>query len=126
MLPIMPGHVNSEKQSGGTYPLEGTMVLYPQKAPYSDPLRVLIYGDSTLPNGAALDNCISIGPEVPNDEWVIERMPSKRVLSCIAAIPDGTFMILNGANKVLLASAYRIPLTWMRFCMIRQNQWVKE
>ncbi|KAL1955708.1 hypothetical protein VTO42DRAFT_8180 [Malbranchea cinnamomea] len=97
-LPNMPGAVNNDK-GGRTYPLEGTMVLLPQHAPYTEPLGVLLCGGSTPFGGDALDNCVSIQPEVPNSEWVIERMPSKRVLTCMAGLPDGTFLILNGAKK---------------------------
>ncbi|KAM5480390.1 putative (methyl)glyoxal oxidase [Microsporum canis] len=97
-LPNMPGAVNNDA-GGRTYPLEGTMVLLPQRAPYTEPLGVLICGGSTPYGGDALDNCVSIQPEVPNSDWVIERMPSRRVLTCMAGLPDGTFLILNGAKK---------------------------
>ena len=78
-LPNIPGAVNNDA-GGRTYPLEGTMVLLPQKAPYTDPLGVLICGGSTPYGGDALDNCVSIQPEVPNAEWVIERMVSQTPL----------------------------------------------
>ncbi|KAK2832020.1 hypothetical protein FQN49_006935 [Arthroderma sp. PD_2] len=97
-LPNMPGAVNNDA-GGRTYPLEGTMVLLPQRAPYTEPLGVLICGGSTPYGGDALDNCVSIQPEVPNRDWLIERMPSRRVLTCMAGLPDGTFLILNGAKK---------------------------
>ncbi|EFW13530.1 copper radical oxidase [Coccidioides posadasii str. Silveira] len=97
-LPNMPGAVNND-EGGRTYPLEGTMVLLPQHAPYTDPLGVLLCGGSTPFGGNAIDNCVSIQPEVPNSKWVIERMPSKRVLTCMAGLPDGTFLILNGAKE---------------------------
>lgn len=94
----IPGGINSPTNSGRTYPLEGTMMLKPQTYPYDEPLGVLICGGSTV-YGQALDNCVSINPDVRDDEWVIERMPSKRVISCMTALPDGTFLILNGAHK---------------------------
>jgi hypothetical protein len=97
MLPNMPGAVN-DPLGGRTYPLEGSSVLLPQKAPFTDPLEVLICGGSTEGIMNALDNCVSIRPDVPDDEWVIERMPSKRVMSCMAPLPDGTFLIVNGAK----------------------------
>ncbi|KAA1470743.1 copper radical oxidase [Dentipellis sp. KUC8613] len=96
VLPNMPGSVNSFL-SGRTYPLEGSAVLLPQFAPYTDPVTVLICGGSNF--GIAVDNCVSISPEVDNATWTLERMPSKRVMSCMAALPDGTFMILNGAQQ---------------------------
>ncbi|PVH95878.1 copper radical oxidase [Periconia macrospinosa] len=97
-LPNPPGAVNNFL-SGRTYPLEGTAVILPQYAPYTDPVRVLVCGGSAAFSGAALDNCVSIAPDVPNAKWELERMPSQRVLSCMTALPDGTYMILNGAKS---------------------------
>lgn len=118
-LPNVPAAVN-RPDGGRTYPNEGTAVLLPQHAPYSDPLEVLICGGSTPYQGYALDNCVTIAPDVPNSNWTLERMvslplspsprnpsktdiirfqPSKRVMSCMAALPDGTYLILNGAHQ---------------------------
>ncbi|KFY34113.1 hypothetical protein V494_07045 [Pseudogymnoascus sp. VKM F-4513 (FW-928)] len=96
-LPNIPGAVNNPL-GGRTYPLEGTMVLLPQHAPYTEPLGVLICGGSTPFGGYAIDNCVSTVPEAANPKWVIEKMPSKRVMSCMTALPDGTYLILNGAH----------------------------
>jgi hypothetical protein len=79
ILPNVPATVN-DASGGRTYPLEGTQVLLPQYYPYDAPLEVLICG------GAA------------RQTWTIERMPSRRVMSCMATLPDGTFLILNGAE----------------------------
>lgn len=98
VLPAIPGAVNSPA-SGRTYPFEGTSVLLPQHAPYTDPLTVLICGGSGPGVAMALDNCVSIEPETPNANWTLERMPSQRVMSCMTALPDGTFLILNGAHQ---------------------------
>ncbi|GKT55210.1 wsc domain-containing protein [Colletotrichum tofieldiae] len=98
VLPQIPGSVNNPL-AGRTYPLEGTGVLLPQHAPYGDPLGVLICGGSTEGPGFALDNCVSIEPEGANPKWVLERMPSARVISCIAPLPDGTYLINNGAQQ---------------------------
>jgi len=98
-LPGMPGAVNNLYQAGRSYPMEGTAVLLPQYAPYTDPIEVLICGGSTIGAGIALDNCISIQPEVANPTWTIERMPSQRVMPCMVTLPDGTYMILNGAHQ---------------------------
>ncbi|TDL23452.1 hypothetical protein BD410DRAFT_838937 [Rickenella mellea] len=97
-LPNVPGAVNNFL-GGRTYPLEGTAVLHPQHAPYTDPLTVMTCGGSIPGPAIALDNCVSITPEVDNAQWVIERMPSKRVMTCMTALPDGTFLILNGAQQ---------------------------
>ncbi|KAG2002470.1 hypothetical protein CC2G_004661 [Coprinopsis cinerea AmutBmut pab1-1] len=97
VLPNMPGAVN-DFLGGRTYPLEGAMIPIPQHAPYTDPLEVLICGGSTIGAAYALDNCVRGAPEAENMEWVIERMPSRRVMPCMAALPDGTIFIANGAH----------------------------
>ncbi|KAH9991267.1 hypothetical protein BJV77DRAFT_547602 [Russula vinacea] len=96
VLPNMPGSVTSFL-AGRTFPNQGTSVLLPQFAPYTDPIAVLICGGSN--SGVALDNCISIQPESNNPTWVIERMPSKRVMPGVVALPDGTYLIVNGAQQ---------------------------
>ncbi|KAK7691708.1 hypothetical protein QCA50_005108 [Cerrena zonata] len=98
VLPTMPGSV-TDLIAGRTYPMEGTAVLLPQHAPYTDPLEILICGGSTEPTHEALDNCVTIAPEAPNPTWTLERMPSKRVMPCMAALPDGTYLIVNGAQQ---------------------------
>jgi Domain of unknown function (DUF1929)/Glyoxal oxidase N-terminus len=97
VLPNMPGSVNNFL-SGRTYPLEGTGIMLPQHAPYTDPVTIMACGGSSTGAGQAIDNCVSIQPEVPGAQWLIERMPSQRVMTCITALPDGTFLILNGAK----------------------------
>ena len=97
-LPQIPGSVNNPL-SGRTYPFEGTQVLMPQVAPYSDPLTILLCGGSNPGAAIAVDNCVSIQPDVANPQWTIERMPSQRVMTCIAPLPDGTYLILNGAKQ---------------------------
>ena len=71
VLPNIPGSVTSFL-AGRTYPLEGATVLFPQFAPYTNPVTVLICGGSNF--GIALDNCVSTQPEVANPTWVLERM----------------------------------------------------
>lgn len=73
VLPNLPGAVNNFL-GGRTYPMEGTAVLFPQHAPYTDPLTVLVCGGSTLGAAIALDNCVSTQPETDNPTWTIERM----------------------------------------------------
>jgi len=98
VLPNLPGSV-SNFLAGRTYPLEGTGVLLPQFPPYSDPVTVLVCGGSANGDALAIDNCVSTQPEVANPTWTLERMPSQRVMSCICALPDGTYLILNGAKE---------------------------
>jgi hypothetical protein len=54
--------------------MEGTAVMLPQYAPYTDPVTILVCGGSNF--GIALDNCVSMQPEVANATWTIERMVS--------------------------------------------------
>lgn len=96
-LPNIPGSVNNFL-AGRTYPLEGTAVLLPQYSDYG-PVTVLICGGSSTGAAYAIDNCVSTQPEVPGANWTIERMPSQRVMSCMVALPDGTYLILNGAHQ---------------------------
>ncbi|KAF4830329.1 WSC domain-containing protein [Colletotrichum tropicale] len=98
LLPKIPGSVNNPL-GGRSYPLEGTAVLLPQKAPYTDPLDILICGGSGAGANIVLDNCVTIQPEATNPTWTIERMPTRRVMSCIAPLPDGTYLINNGAMQ---------------------------
>lgn len=96
-LPNMPAAVN-DPTGGRSYQLEGSMVILPQYAPYTDKVGVLICGGSTSNGGYAIDNCISTQPEADTPTWTIERMPSRRVMPCMAGLPDGTYVILNGAQ----------------------------
>lgn len=95
-IPNAPGSVNNFL-AGRTYPLEGTGVMLPLNPPYTAAATFMACGGSAF--GQALDNCVSVQPTLGNPEWVIERMPSARVLSCMTALPDGTFLILNGAKE---------------------------
>ncbi|KAF8259546.1 copper radical oxidase [Lactarius quietus] len=95
VLPNLPGSVTSAF-AGRSYPLEGAAVLLPMSAPYTQPAAMLVCGGSNF--GIALDNCVSIQPEVANQNWTIERMPSQRVMPCMAPLPDGTYLIVNGGK----------------------------
>lgn len=97
-LPNIPGSV-SNFLAGRSYPFEGTSMLLPQYAPYSAPLTILICGGSIPGPEFALDNCVTIAPDSPNPQWSIERMPSRRVISCMTALPDGTYLIACGARQ---------------------------
>jgi hypothetical protein len=56
--------------------LEGSAVMLPQHAPYTDPVQILICGGSSLDANDALDNCVSIAPEAQNPTWMLERSVS--------------------------------------------------
>lgn len=72
-LPNLPAAVD-QPAGGRTYPMEGTAVILPQHAPYTDPITVLVCGGSTPGPAIALDNCVSIQPDVENSTWTLERM----------------------------------------------------
>jgi len=97
ILPNAPASI-VDPTGGRTYPLEGTQVLLPQYYPYDAPLEVLICGGAAKQPAWGLDNCVSIEPDAADPQWTLERMPSRRVMSCMATLPDGTFLILNGAE----------------------------
>lgn len=78
-LPNIPASVN-DPAGGRSYPFEGTAVLMPQKAPYSDPLTVMICGGSNPGPEIAIDNCVSTQPEAAAPKWEIERMVSTHPL----------------------------------------------
>jgi hypothetical protein len=59
---------------GRTYPLAGAAMMFPMNAPYTDPVTIIMCGGSTEGAGQALDNCVSVQPEVENPVWTIERM----------------------------------------------------
>ncbi len=73
VLPNMPGSVTSFL-AGRTYPMEGTAMLLPMHAPYTEPATLLVCGGSNF--GQALDNCVSMQPDVENSTWTLERMVS--------------------------------------------------
>jgi len=98
VLPNIPAAVNNFL-GGRTYPFEGTAVLLPQHAPYTAPLEIMVCGGSTPGPEIALDNCVTIAPDAPTPKWTIERMPTPRVIPCMTALPDGTYLILNGAGQ---------------------------
>ena len=52
--------------------MQGTSVILPQHAPYTDPITVVMCGGSNF--GIALDNCVSIQPDSDFPTWEIERM----------------------------------------------------
>lgn len=97
VLPKVPAAV-IDPTGGRTYPLEGSQVLLPQYYPYDAPLGVLICGGASRQPAWGLDNCVSIEPDAAQPKWILERMPSRRVMSCMTTLPDGTFIIMNGAE----------------------------
>ncbi|KAJ3215672.1 hypothetical protein HDU67_000140 [Dinochytrium kinnereticum] len=88
--------------SGGrTYPNIAGAALLPLMPPYQDPAEILICGGSDGGFGefSTINNCVRTRPDVEGDEWIIERMPTGRVISTVVALPDLTFLIINGAKR---------------------------
>lgn len=100
-LPDMPGAVNNPL-TGRSYPLQGTMMIMPQKAPYTDPLRILICGGTTAePGNEALDNCVTLTPDIEGVEWTIERMVRQASL-----VLGTTFYIVHANFQTALEARY--------------------
>lgn len=96
-LPQVPASAPGNFDGGRTYPYSGAGMILPQKFPYTDAMTILVCGGATQEN-VGLDTCVSISPEVGGAQWTVEQMPSKRVLACMVALPDGTYLIMNGAH----------------------------
>ncbi|KAJ3110107.1 hypothetical protein HDU96_006901 [Phlyctochytrium bullatum] len=101
-LPKIPGTVTGGRgnplgEGGRTYPNSAAGVILPIYPPYNDPLEVMFCGGGVGVNRPAIENCVRIKPEVEGDDWKIERMPSGRILMNLVALPDLTFLIVNGA-----------------------------
>ncbi|KAJ3102033.1 hypothetical protein HDU97_000875 [Phlyctochytrium planicorne] len=106
-LPRIPGNPSGRNSAdtdgvgGRTYPTSGAAVLLPLLPPYTAPVEVLICGGSEGKDGHGVENCVRIQPDVENVQWEIERMPFRRVMPNLVALPDLTFLIVNGAQRGL-------------------------
>ncbi|KAF9457740.1 copper radical oxidase [Collybia nuda] len=108
-LPDLPNGVRI------TNPMDGAATLLPLSPPFYTP-EVLVCGGSnssdTTPSielssqDPASDQCsrITLTPEGIKKGWVVERMLEGRMLSEMILLPDGTVMIINGANTGYAAS----------------------
>ncbi|KAJ3110105.1 hypothetical protein HDU96_006899 [Phlyctochytrium bullatum] len=102
-LPKIPGNPAGDNgealgRGGRTYPNSGASVLLPIMPPYNEPVEVMVCGGSEGCELSAIGNCMRIKPEVENSEWINERMPFSRVMHNMVALPDLTFLIVNGAE----------------------------
>ena len=84
-----------------SYPFSGTMAMLPLVArpDNTNPAAsFIICGGSDGVN--ALATCITISPELGADAtWSTDTMPIPRVMGDIVALPDQTFLIVNGCEK---------------------------
>ncbi|PIN01235.1 Galactose oxidase [Handroanthus impetiginosus] len=98
--PVVPG---GDPRS---YPSSGSAVLLPLKN--KNGAEVLVCGGApkgayvSANNGnfvAALDTCGRIRVDDPDPEWVVETMPSARVMGDMVLLPNGHVLIINGAGS---------------------------
>jgi len=83
-----------------TFPSSATAVLLPLVAPNYTPTVLLCGGSSgDMPNPRALNDCWTINPLDSNPVWVAtDSMPTTRTMGDGINLPDGTVMIINGAQ----------------------------
>lgn len=98
--PIIPG---GDPRS---YPSSGSAVLLPMKN--NSKAEVLVCGGApkgayvNATNGiftAALNTCGRIRIGDPSPQWVMETMPTPRVMGDMVLLPNGNLLIINGAGS---------------------------
>ncbi|CAL5016126.1 unnamed protein product [Urochloa decumbens] len=83
-----------------TNPNAGSSVLLPLK-PNPTEAEVLICGGTpaaTTTTTPALSTCGRLRITDPNPAWVVEQMPSRRVMGDMILLPNGEVAIINGAT----------------------------
>ena len=73
VMPQVPASAPGNFDGGRTYPYSGAYVIMPMTAPFTAPMQVLICGGASQEN-VGLSTCVSIYPEVPGSQWVVEQM----------------------------------------------------
>ncbi|KAF9582859.1 hypothetical protein BGW38_010654 [Lunasporangiospora selenospora] len=93
-LPELPGPPRN-------YPLSGGSVILPLRPENNYEPEILICGGATDFNSHATgqDSCGRIKPLSKDPDWVMEDMPLGRMMPDMTLLPDGTVLILNGANR---------------------------
>ncbi|KAF8931156.1 hypothetical protein BGZ52_013237 [Haplosporangium bisporale] len=83
------------------YPLSGGSVLLPLRPENNYEPEILICGGATdfASKAKGQDQCGRIRPLSKNPDWVMEDMPLGRMMPDMCLLPDGSVMILNGANR---------------------------
>ncbi|KAJ3215973.1 hypothetical protein HDU67_010129 [Dinochytrium kinnereticum] len=91
-----------------SYPWTGTGLILPLDPQNNYEPGVMVCGGAVHPQGLqavesnasiALSTCGLIYPERPDANWTMEVMPSPRVLGDLIHLPDGTLLLLNGAQR---------------------------
>ncbi|GFP85871.1 galactose oxidase [Phtheirospermum japonicum] len=102
--PVIPG---GDPRS---YPSTGSAVLLPLRSSSSSNTRAEVLVCGGAPKGAfvsaksgdfirALDTCGRIRIDDPDPQWVMETMPSARVMGDMVLLPNGNVLIINGAGS---------------------------
>ncbi|KAF9202047.1 hypothetical protein BGZ49_007766 [Haplosporangium sp. Z 27] len=93
-LPNLPGPPRN-------YPLSGGSLLLPIRPENNYEAEVLICGGATAFSSRAKgqDKCGRIKPLSKNPEWIMEDMPTGRMMPDMVVVADGSVIIFNGANK---------------------------
>ncbi|KAJ3393304.1 hypothetical protein HDU92_007865 [Lobulomyces angularis] len=94
-LPECPNHVSGS--GGRSNPDTSGYAMLPLQGP-DFKAEWIACGGSLGINQDAFETCARIFPEDPNAKWVVERMPMRRVMPNFVSLPDGTFLLLNGAE----------------------------
>lgn len=83
------------------YPLSGGSVLLPLRPENNYEPEILICGGASdfVSKATGHDQCGRIRPLSENPDWVMEDMPLGRMMPDMCLLPDGSVMILNGANR---------------------------
>ncbi|KAI8929563.1 glyoxal oxidase N-terminus-domain-containing protein [Entophlyctis helioformis] len=92
-LPVIP-------DGKRTYPFTGGSVLLTLSPRNNYLAEVLVCGGGTgtVITAPALASCGRISPLDPAAQWQMEAMPYARVMPDLTLLPDGTVLILNGAQ----------------------------
>ncbi|KAL3603374.1 hypothetical protein D5086_004233 [Populus alba] len=92
-----------------SYPSTGSAVLLPLKNLQASTIEAEVLVCGGAPKGSyakvengnfvlALDTCARIKINDPNPRWVMETMPTARVMGDMTLLPNGNVLIINGAG----------------------------
>ncbi|KAE9603545.1 hypothetical protein Lal_00001799 [Lupinus albus] len=93
-----------------SYPSSGSAVLLPLRNLEAKNVEAEVLVCGGAPKGSyektftrefmgALDTCARIKITEPNPKWVMETMPSGRVMGDMVTLPNGNVLIINGAGS---------------------------
>ncbi|KAJ3253956.1 hypothetical protein HK103_007625 [Boothiomyces macroporosus] len=101
-LPDVPS--TSGRPEYRNYPYSGSSAMLPVVANPDNtnpPVKILICGGSDATN-LGLNTCATVTPSLgAKATWAMETMPMPRVLCDLVALPDQTYLLINGATNGL-------------------------